>query len=57
MRQGVIPPHPPLAKGGLQMTYTGAMRKDRILIVDDESDMREFLEIMLGKEGYDTPPK
>ncbi len=30
------------------------MRKDRILIVDDEKDMRDFLEIMLRKEGYDT---
>ena len=23
-----------------------------ILVVDDEHSMREFLEIMLGKEGY-----
>ncbi len=30
------------------------MPKDRILIVDDERDMREFLEIMLRKEGYDA---
>jgi DNA-binding response OmpR family regulator len=29
------------------------MAKDRILIVDDERDMRELLEIMLRKEGYD----
>ncbi|MFQ5465153.1 MAG: sigma-54-dependent transcriptional regulator [Thermodesulfobacteriota bacterium] len=26
----------------------------RILIVDDEKDMRDFLEIMLGKEGYEV---
>jgi len=30
------------------------MPKHRILIVDDERDMREFLEIMLRKEGYDA---
>ncbi len=30
------------------------MAKDRILIVDDERDMREFLEIMLRKEGYEA---
>jgi len=29
------------------------MAKNRILIVDDERDMRELLEIMLRKEGYD----
>ena len=29
------------------------MAKDRILIVDDERDMRELLEIMLRKEGYE----
>jgi two-component system response regulator PilR (NtrC family) len=28
--------------------------KNRILILDDERDMREFLEIMLRKEGYDV---
>ncbi len=28
--------------------------KHRILILDDEKDMREFLEIMLKKEGYDA---
>ena len=30
------------------------MARHRILIVDDEKDMREFLEIMLRKEGYDA---
>ncbi|MBI5235396.1 MAG: sigma-54-dependent Fis family transcriptional regulator [Deltaproteobacteria bacterium] len=30
------------------------MEKDNIVIVDDEKDMREFLEIMLRKEGYDV---
>lgn len=30
------------------------MAKDKILIVDDERDMREFLEIMLRKEGYEA---
>lgn len=30
------------------------MTKQRILIVDDEKDMRDFLEIMLRKEGYDA---
>lgn len=30
------------------------MNKVRILIVDDEKDMRDFLEIMLGKEGYEA---
>jgi len=30
------------------------MPRHRILIVDDERDMREFLEIMLRKEGYDA---
>jgi two-component system response regulator PilR (NtrC family) len=29
------------------------MKKGRILIVDDEKGMREFLSIMLKKEGYD----
>jgi two-component system, NtrC family, response regulator PilR len=28
------------------------MLKDKILVVDDEQSMREFLEIMLKKEGY-----
>ncbi|MGQ9776131.1 MAG: sigma-54-dependent transcriptional regulator [Thermodesulfobacteriota bacterium] len=28
------------------------MQKDRILVADDEKSMREFLEIMLRKEGY-----
>jgi len=28
--------------------------KPRILVVDDEESIREFLEIMLRKEGYDT---
>ncbi|MBI5492192.1 MAG: sigma-54-dependent Fis family transcriptional regulator [Deltaproteobacteria bacterium] len=28
--------------------------KKKIIIVDDEKDMRDFLEIMLGKEGYDA---
>ena len=27
--------------------------KSRILIVDDEESIREFLEIMLKKEGYE----
>ncbi|MFP4452464.1 MAG: response regulator, partial [Desulfobacterales bacterium] len=26
----------------------------KLLIVDDELSMREFLEIMLGKEGYEV---
>ncbi len=30
------------------------MGRHRIVIVDDEKSMREFLEIMLGKEGYDA---
>lgn len=30
------------------------MAKDNIVIVDDEKDMREFLEIMLKKDGYDV---
>ena len=30
------------------------MSKQRIIIVDDEKDMRDFLEIMLRKEGYDA---
>ncbi len=42
------------ARDAARMTEVGAMRKDRILIVDDETNMREFLEIMLGKEGYET---
>ena len=29
------------------------MQKKNIVVVDDEKDMREFLEIMLRKEGYD----
>ena len=28
------------------------MLKDKILVVDDEQSMREFLDIMLKKEGY-----
>ncbi|MBW2120368.1 MAG: sigma-54-dependent Fis family transcriptional regulator [Deltaproteobacteria bacterium] len=30
------------------------MRNQKILVVDDERSMREFLEIMLTKEGYDV---
>ena len=30
------------------------MAKPRIIIVDDERDMRDFLEIMLRKEGYEA---
>ncbi len=30
------------------------MKTDRILVVDDERSMREFLEIMLSKEGYEV---
>src|ERR1035438_2577960 len=30
------------------------MTKARILVVDDEESIREFLEIMLKKEGYDV---
>lgn len=30
------------------------MHKNKIVIVDDEKDMREFLEIMLRKEGYEV---
>lgn len=30
------------------------MRTERILVVDDERSMREFLEIMLTKEGYNV---
>lgn len=28
--------------------------KSRLLVVDDEESIREFLEIMLKKEGYDV---
>ena len=28
--------------------------KSRILVVDDEESIREFLEIMLKKEGYEV---
>ena len=28
--------------------------KSRILVVDDEESIREFLEIMLRKEGYEV---
>jgi len=28
------------------------MIKDKILVADDEQSMREFLDIMLKKEGY-----
>ncbi len=28
--------------------------KSRILVVDDEESIREFLDIMLRKEGYDV---
>ena len=28
--------------------------KPRILVVDDEESIREFLDIMLRKEGYDV---
>ena len=28
--------------------------KPRILVVDDEESIREFLEIMLKKEGYEV---
>ncbi|MDO9124994.1 MAG: response regulator, partial [Deltaproteobacteria bacterium] len=28
------------------------MLKDKILVADDEKSMREFLDIMLKKEGY-----
>jgi two-component system response regulator PilR (NtrC family) len=30
------------------------MAKERIIVVDDEKSMRDFLEIMLAKEGYDV---
>ena len=30
------------------------MKRHRLILVDDEKDMREFLEIMLRKEGYDA---
>ena len=29
-------------------------KRPKILVVDDEKSMREFLEIMLAKEGYET---
>ena len=30
------------------------MPKNKILVVDDEKSMREFLEIMLRRDGYDV---
>jgi len=36
------------------MMESNASTKTRILIVDDEPSMREFLEIMLEKEGYEV---
>ncbi|MBI5344287.1 MAG: response regulator, partial [Deltaproteobacteria bacterium] len=30
------------------------MAKGRIVVVDDERDMRDFLDIMLRREGYDV---
>ena len=30
------------------------MSKEKILIVDDEKSMRDFLKIMLAKEGYEV---
>src|SRR4030065_1349631 len=32
--------------------WEGRMLKEKILVADDEQSMREFLEIMLKKEGY-----
>jgi len=34
--------------------YRGEFMKSRILVVDDEESIREFLEIMLKKENYDV---
>lgn len=36
------------------MKRDALMPKQKILIVDDEKDMRDFLEIMLRKEGYEA---
>jgi len=36
------------------MTTKNNMPKERILIVDDEKGIRDFLEIMIKKEGYKT---
>ena len=30
------------------------MPKNKILVVDDEKSMREFLEIMLRRDGYEV---
>jgi two-component system response regulator PilR (NtrC family) len=42
----------PLAFFSLQIEKEDRMIKDKILVADDEQSMREFLEIMLKKEGY-----
>ncbi len=36
------------------MVNTTAVSKARILVIDDESSMREFMRIMLGREGYEV---
>jgi two-component system response regulator PilR (NtrC family) len=43
---------PPLTFFSLQIKEEERMIKDKILVADDEQSMREFLEIMLKKEGY-----
>jgi len=37
-------------------THKEQQVRTRILVVDDESSMCEFLRIMLGKEGYAVKP-
>ena len=36
------------------MVTTTAVSKARILVIDDEASMGEFMQIMLGKEGYNV---
>jgi two-component system response regulator PilR (NtrC family) len=36
------------------LSNNGALMKPRILVVDDEQSIREFLDIMLRKEGYEV---
>jgi len=39
---------------GQYMVTTTAVSKARILVIDDEASMGEFMQIMLGKEGYNV---